>query len=50
MANLHKYSVQEAVNATVGGSWTVSTAGTAGSSDSLDNKSHKLLSKSTSTL
>jgi len=50
MADLHKYSVQEAVNATVGGSWTVSSAGTAGSSASVNNTSHKLLAKSTSTL
>jgi hypothetical protein len=50
MANLHKYSVQEALNATVGGKWTVSTAGTAGSSASVNNTSHKLLQASTSTL
>ena len=50
MANLHRYSVQEAVNSTVGGSWTVSTAGTAGSSADVANTSHKLLASSTSTL
>jgi hypothetical protein len=50
MANLHKYSVQEALNATVGGKWTVSTAGTAGSSADVANTSHKLLQASTSTL
>jgi len=50
MANLHKYSVQEALNATVGGKWTVSSAGTAGSSADVANTSHKLLQASTSTL
>ena len=50
MANLHRYSVQEAVNSTVGGSWTVATAGTAGSSADVANTSHKLLLGSTSTL
>jgi hypothetical protein len=50
MADLHRHSVQEAVNATVGGSWTVSTAGTAGSSADVANTSHKLLSSNTSTL
>ena len=50
MADLHTHSVQEAVNATVGGSWTVSTAGTAGSSADVANTSHKLLLGSTSTL
>ena len=50
MADLHTHSVQEAVNATVGGSWTVSTAGTAGSSADVANTSHKLLSSNTSTL
>ena len=50
MADLHRHSVQEAVNATVGGSWTVSTAGTAGSSADVANTSHKLLASNTSTL
>ena len=31
MSKLHKRSVQEALNATVGGEWTVNSAGTAGS-------------------
>ena len=30
MADLHKRSVQEALNATVGAEWTVASAGTAG--------------------
>ena len=50
MADLHRHSVQEAVNATVGGSWTVSTAGTAGSSADVANTSHKLLASNTSIL
>ena len=50
MADLHTHSVQEAVNATVGGKWTVSSAGTAGSSADVANTSHKLLLGSTSTL
>jgi hypothetical protein len=50
MADLHLHSVQEAVNATVGGTWTVSTAGTAGSSADVANTSHKLLASNTSTL
>ena len=49
MADLHTHSVQEAVNATVGGKWTVSSAGTAGSSADVANTSHKLLLGSTST-
>jgi len=50
MANLHSHSVQEALNTTVGGIWTVSTAGTAGSSADVANTSHKLLTRSTATL
>tara|TARA_R100000234_G_scaffold101505_1_gene70548 strand:+ start:1250 stop:1594 length:345 start_codon:yes stop_codon:yes gene_type:complete len=50
MANLKKRSVQEALNATVGGVWTVSSAGTAGSSADVANTSHKLLTPSTATL
>ena len=50
MADLHTHSVQEAVNATVAGKWTVSSAGTAGSSADVANTSHKLLQASTSTL
>ena len=40
MADLHKYSVQEALNTTVGGSWTVATAGTAGSSADVNNTTY----------
>ena len=50
MADLHTHSVQEALNATVGGVWTVSSAGTAGSSTDVANTSHKLLTPSTATL
>lgn len=50
MANLHQHSVQESLNATTGGEWTVATAGTAGSSASVANTTHKLLTPSTSTL
>ena len=50
MADLHKHSVQEALNATVSGVWTVSSAGTAGSSADVANTSHKLLTPSTATL
>ena len=50
MADLHKHSVQEALNSTVGGTWTVSTAGTAGSSADVANTSHKLLAGNTSIL
>ena len=50
MADLHTHSVQEAVNATVGGKWTVSSAVTTGSSASVSNTKHKLLLGSTSTL
>lgn len=50
MANLHTHSVQEAVNATTGGSWTVSSVGTAGSSSAVTNTTHKLLARDTSTL
>ena len=50
MADLHTHSVQEALNTTTGGTWTVSTAGTAGSSADVANTSHKLLTPSTSTL
>ena len=31
MADIHAYTVQEALNTTVGGEWTVASAGTAGS-------------------
>ena len=50
MADLHTHSVQEALNATVGGVWTVSSAGTAGSSADVANTKHKLLHSSTSTI
>ena len=44
MSKLHKRSVQEALNATVGGEWTVNSAGTAGSSASTGNISPTPLS------
>ena len=50
MADLHTLSVQESLNTTTGGTWTVSSAGTAGSSADVANTSHKLLSSNTSTL
>ncbi len=49
-ADLHTHSVQEALNATVGGTWTVASAGTAGSSADVANTTHKLLSSSTGTV
>ena len=50
MADLHTYSVQEALNATVGGGWTVSSAGTAGSSSAVTNTTHKSLTGRTGTI
>ena len=50
MANLHKRSVQEALNATVGGVWGVNSAGTAGSSADVANTIHLSLATMTSTL
>ena len=50
MSKLHKRSVQEALNATVGGEWTVNTAGTAGSSANVNNSIHLALATMTSTL
>ena len=50
MSKLHKRSVQEALNATVGGEWTVNSAGTAGSSASTGNTTHLALATMTSTL
>ena len=50
MADLHSHSVQEALNATVGGAWTVSTAVTTGSSADVANTKHKLLHSSTATI
>ena len=47
MADIHTYSVQEALNTTVGGEWTVASAGTAGSSASTGNTTHKALKAST---
>jgi hypothetical protein len=50
MANLHQHSVQESLNATTGGTWTVATAGTAGSSANVANTTHKSLIPSTATI
>ena len=50
MADLHKLSVQEALNTTVGGAWTVSDVGTAGSSASEANTIHKSIAASTGTI
>lgn len=50
MADLHSHSVQEALNATVGGVWTVSSAGTAESSADVANTTHKSLHSSTATI
>ena len=50
MADLHKRSVQEALNATVGGNWTVNSAGTAGSSADVANTTHLALATMTSTI
>jgi hypothetical protein len=50
MSKLHKRSVQEALNVTVGGEWTVNSAGTAGSSASTGNTTHLALATMTSTL
>jgi len=47
MADIHTYSVQEALNTTVGGEWTVASAGTAGSSASTGNTTHLLLKAAT---
>ncbi len=49
MADIHTYSVQEALNTTVGGEWTVASAGTAGSSANVNNTSHQLLKGATGT-
>ena len=40
MADIHAYSVQEALNTTVGGEWTVASVGTAGSSANVNNSTH----------
>lgn len=50
MAKLHKLSVQEALNTTVGGAWSVSSAGTAGSSASTGNTVHKSIDATTGTI
>ena len=50
MADIHTYSVQEALNTTVGGEWTVASAGTAGSSANVNNTTHQALKGSTGTL
>jgi hypothetical protein len=50
MSKLHKRSVQEALNVTVGGEWSVNSAGTAGSSASTGNTTHLALATMTSTL
>ena len=40
MANLHKHSVQESLNTTTGGEWSVKSVGTAGSSADVANTTH----------
>lgn len=50
MADIHAYTVQEALNTTVGGEWTVASAGTAGSSASTGNTTHKSLKEATGTI
>ena len=50
MADLHTYSVQESLNTTVGGTWTVATVGTAGSSADVNNTTHKLLASNSGTI
>ena len=50
MAKLHAKSVQESLNATTGGEWTVKAAGTAGSSAAVTNTTHQLLASTTATL
>ena len=50
MAKLHKRSVQDSLNATVGGEWTVNSAGTAGSSADVTNTTHLALATMSSTL
>ena len=50
MSKLHKRSVQEALNATVGGEWTVNTAGTAAAVSGPTNTIHLGLATMTSTL
>ena len=50
MADVHKYTVQEELNTTVGGEWSVATAGTAGSSADVNNTTHKSIKESTGIL
>jgi len=50
MANLHKRSVQEALNATVGGTWTVNSAAASGSSADVANTVHVSLAATTATI
>jgi len=50
MSKLHKRSVQEALNATVGGEWTVNTAGTAAAVSGPTDTIHLGLATMTSTL
>ena len=50
MADIHAYTVQEALNTTVGGELTVASAGTAGSSASTGNTTHKSLKEATGTI
>ncbi len=50
MAKIHKRSVQEALNSTVGGEWTVNSVGTAGSSANVNNTTHLALAATTATL
>ena len=47
MADLHTYSVQESLNTTVGGTWTVASAG---SSADVNNTTHKLLASNSGTI
>lgn len=50
MADIHRYSVQEALNTTVGGEWSVTSAGTAGSSADVANTTHQVLKASSGTI
>jgi hypothetical protein len=50
MAKLHKHSVQESLNTTTGGEWSVKTATASGSSANVNNTIHVALSATTGTL
>ena len=50
MANLHKRSVQEALNSTVGGNWSPKTATASGSSANVNNTVHVQLASTTATI